>query len=415
MSKITKITSREIIDSRGVPTLETTVLLDDGASGIASIPSGASTGTHEALELRDNDPKRFQGKGVLKAVENVEKIISKLLNGYDATDQEGVDRLMINMDATPNKSKLGANSILSVSIAVCRAAAKSEKTDLFRYLNKISGISMDVSRHPVPFFNVINGGMHGTGKLSIQEFIIAVENTSSFSKSLELGVNFYHDLKKLLKGRSLITSVGDEGGFTPEFTDDRKALDILTFLIQSNSFYQKHIHLALDLAAGVYYQNGRYLINDKFYSPDEYLDYLLDLYHKYKLISLEDPFPEDNWEEWSGFMKIVEGKAQVVGDDLLVTNPERLARAIKEKACNSILIKLNQIGSLSETLDVIKLAQKNNFKVVISHRSGETNDSFIADLAVAVNADMVKFGAPVRGERVAKYNRLLEIYSGKQT
>ncbi len=415
MPKIKDITSREIIDSRGVPTLETTVLLDDGASGIASIPSGASTGTHEAMELRDNDPKRFQGKGVLKAVENVKKIISKLLNGYDATDQEGVDRLMIDLDATPNKSKLGANSILSVSLAVCRAAAKSAKMDLFRYLNKIYGISLDISRHPVLLFNVVNGGLHGTGNLSIQEFIIAVDNTPSFARSLEIGVNFYQDLKKLLKERSLITSIGDEGGFTPQFTDDREALDILTYLIQSNSFYQKHIHLALDLAASVYYRSGQYLLNGKYYSAEEYLAYLLDLYHKYQLISLEDLFPEDNWEEWSGFMKKVEGKAQVVGDDLLVTNPERLAKAIREKACNSILIKLNQIGSLSETLNVIKLAQKSNFKVVISHRSGETNDSFIADLAVAVNADMVKFGAPVRGERVAKYNRLLEIYSGNQT
>ena len=415
MPKIKDIKSREIIDSRGVPTLETTVLLDGGFIGKASIPSGASTGTHEALELRDNDPKRFQGKGVLKAVANVDKIILQLLKGRDAADQAGIDQQMINLDGTPNKSKLGANAILSVSLAVCRAAAKSAKMDLFRYLNKISGISINFSRYPVPLFNVINGGLHGTGNLSIQEFIIAVQNTFSFSRSLEIGVNFYQDLKKLLKKRSLITSVGDEGGFTPQFRDDREALDILTFLIQSNSLYQKHIRLAIDFAASIYYQSGQYHINDKLYSPDEYLVYLFNLYHKYKPLSLEDPFPEDNWEEWAGFMKKVEGKVQVVGDDLLVTDPDRLAKAIREKACNSILIKLNQIGSLSETLEVIKQAQKNNFKVIISHRSGETNDSFIADLAVAVNADMVKFGAPVRGERVAKYNRLLEIYSGNQT
>lgn len=415
MSKIKDIKSCEIIDSRGIPTLETTVILEDGFIGKASIPSGASTGKHEALELRDLDPDRYQGKGVLKAIENVEKIIFQLLKNEDASDQSGIDQRMIKLDDTPNKSKLGANAILSVSLAVCRAAAKSAKMDLYRYINKISGISLDKSRHPAPLFNVINGGLHGTGNLSIQEFIIAVQNTTSFVRSLEIGVNFYHDLKKLLKNRSLITSVGDEGGFTPQFQDDREALDIMTFLIQSNSLYQKHIHLAIDFAASVYYQSGGYLINGKLHSPEEYPAYLLDLYHKYKLISLEDPFPEDNWEEWSAFMKKTENKVQIVGDDLLVTNPERLAKAIREKACNSILIKLNQIGTLSETLDVIKQAQKNNFKVIISHRSGETNDSFIADLAVAVNADMVKFGAPVRGERVAKYNRLWKIYSGNQT
>lgn len=415
MSKIKDIKSREIIDSRGIPTLETTVILEDGFIGKASIPSGASTGKHEALELRDLDPDRYQGKGVLRAVGNVEKIISKLLKGKEVSDQAGIDRLMIDLDGTKNKSKLGANAILSVSLAVCRAAAQSFKMDLYRYINKISGISLDTSRHPVPLFNVINGGLHGTGNLSIQEFIIAVQNTTSFDQSLEKGVNFYQDLKKLLKDRSLITSVGDEGGFTPQFQDDREALDIMTFLIQSNSLYQKHIHLALDLAASVYYRSGQYLINGKYYSSDEYLVYLLDLLHKYQLISMEDLFPEDNWAEWSAFMNKIDSTIQVVGDDLLVTNKERLVKAIKENACNSILIKLNQIGTLSETLDVIKQAQKNNFKVIISHRSGETNDSFIADLAVAVNADMVKFGAPVRGERVAKYNRLWKIYSGNQT
>lgn len=410
MVKIKNITSREIIDSRGIPTLETTVLLDDGIIGIASIPSGASTGIHEALELRDNDPKRYQGKGVLQAVENVNKIISKLLKGYDATDQEGVDRLMIDRDGTKDKSKLGANAILSVSLAVCRAAAKSAKMDLFRYISKISGINMDLTHHPALQFNVINGGLHGTGNLSIQEFIIIVKNTTTYSAALEVGVNFYHDLKKLLKDRSLITSVGDEGGFTPQFHDDREVLEILTFLLQNNRLYQQHVHLALDLAASVYFRSGQYLINGKYYSSDEYLVYLLDLLHKYQLISMEDLFPEDNWAEWSAFMKKIDSTIQVVGDDLLVTNKERLVKAIKENACNSILIKLNQIGTLSETLDVIKLAQENNIKTIISHRSGETNDSFIADLAVAVNADMVKFGAPTRGERVAKYNRLLEIF-----
>ncbi|MBI3955492.1 phosphopyruvate hydratase [Candidatus Gottesmanbacteria bacterium] len=410
MSQIKDIKSREIIDSRGVPTLETIVMLDDGVNGIASIPSGASTGIHEAVELRDKDPKRFHGKGVLHAVRNVENIISKLLKGKEVSDQVGIDRLMIDLDGTKNKSKLGANAILSVSLAVCRAAAKSEKIDLFRYLSNISGCGIDLTRHPAPQFNVINGGLHGTGNLSIQEFIIIVKNTSSYSESLELGVAFYQDLKKLLKDRSLITSVGDEGGFTPQFQGDREALEILTFLIQSNGLYRQHIHLGLDLAASVYYRNGQYLINGKYYSSDEYLVYLLDLLHKYQLISMEDLFPEDNWAQWSAFMKKIDSNVQVVGDDLLVTNRERLVKAIKEKACNSILIKLNQIGSLSETLDVIKLAQKNNIKTIISHRSGETNDSFIADLAVAVNADMVKFGAPTRGERVAKYNRLLEIY-----
>lgn len=417
MAKIVNITAREILDSRGIPTIETQVFLDTGIFAKASVPSGASTGIHEALELRDNDNNRYHGKGVLTAVNNVKNKLSPLLSGMEVTKQREIDLKMIEADGTYNKANFGANSILSVSLAVARAGASVLNLPLYKYIKDISVNNKNFSS-VIPMFNVINGGLHGSGNLSFQEFLLIPDRSKTYNEALQIGTELYVDIKKYLKEKKLTYSVGDEGGFTPNLNENREVLDLLLNIIKNSKFqYGKDVHLGLDLAASQYYKKSCYhvSINDnKGLDTNEYIDYLEKLKSEYDLISLEDPLTEDDWKVWSRLTKIIGNNTRIIGDDLLVTNKLRLEKAINEKACNSILIKVNQIGTLSETLEVIKSAKEANFTVIVSHRSGETNDDFISDLAVGAGADFVKFGAPARGERVAKYNRLLEIYQELQ-
>lgn len=412
MSKISSIHAREILDSRGNPTLETTVVCDDGTFGTASVPSGASTGSHEVLELRDNDPKRFHGKGVLNAIHNVETDISDLLKGKNPSNQKVIDDAMNACDGTPNKAKLGANAILSVSLACARVAATSKNMPLYRHLMELSG-TRKIS-NTTPLFNVVNGGLHGSGKITIQEFMLIPDPSIPYRKALEMGAVMYQTLKKRLADRKLLTSVGDEGGFTPQFSTNREVLETMKeVIIESGYSYAKDVHIGLDCAASEYYQEGKYKAE-----PDEnamdleyYLNYLEQLSGEYKLYLLEDALFEDDWDGWAEITRRIGKTCRVVGDDFLVTNSTRLSKAIKNKACNAVLVKVNQIGTLTETLGVIAMAKKAGYTVIVSHRSGETTDDFIADLAVGTGAQFVKFGAPARGERVAKYNRLLKIYS----
>lgn len=414
MAKITDIKAHEILDSRGTPTIETVIFLDNGISAVASIPSGASTGKHEAFELRDGDKARYQGKGVLNAVDNIKNKILPLIVGMDVTKQEEIDLRMIGADASPNKSNFGANSILSISLACARAASFLLKMPLYRYIKDISENKKDYI-FVTPMFNVINGGLHGSGNLSFQEFLLIPDKSKNYRQSLEMGGQLYQEIKAYLKKNKLNCSVGDEGGFTPNLTENEEVLDLLRKIITDSEYkYGVDIHLSLDLAATTYYKNSRYhvSINDNNgLETSEYIDYLEKLQKEYSLFSLEDPLAEDDWNAWTILTAKIGDRTKIIGDDLLVTNCERLDKAIKLKAGNSILIKVNQIGTLSETLKVIKRAKAANFTTVISHRSGETNDDFIADLAVGTGCDLVKFGAPSRGERVAKYNRLSEIYT----
>lgn len=412
MPAISAIHARQILDSRANPTIETTVVLNDGTTGSAAVPSGASTGTHEALELRDNDKMRYLGKGVLTAIGNVETTIFKLLKGKDPSKQKEIDEFMCEADNTQNKSKLGANAILSVSLACARAATASKKIALYRYLMELSGTQKAVNT--TPMFNVINGGLHGSGKITVQEFMLIADPSTPFPKALEIGAVLYASLKKFLTQKNLITSVGDEGGFTPQLTSNRQVLDILKqVIIDSGYEYGVKVHIGLDLAASEYYKNGSYKVEPENNPMDRisYLSYLTKLHNEYAFYSLEDPLFEDDWQGWSEITSLLGKSCKIVGDDFLVTNPKRVSSAIEKKSCNSVLVKVNQIGTLSETLKVIDMAKKAGFTVIVSHRSGETNDDFIADLAVGTGADLVKFGAPARGERVAKYNRLLKIYS----
>jgi len=415
MAKIKDINSREILDSRGLPTLETTVILDNDTIGTASIPSGASTGIHEALELRDHDEKRYKGKGVLKAVANVRDKILPLLKGIEVTKQEDIDRKMIEADGTLNKSNFGANSILSVSLASARAASFSTHLPLYRYIKEFLAENTDYI-FVTPMFNVINGGLHGSGNLSIQEFLLIPDKTKTYFESLEMGAELYQQIKDYLKNHNLNYSIGDEGGFTPGFSENKEVLSLLRKIIEKSKYrYAQDIYLGLDLAASEFYKKNQYEISTgKFFSGDEFLDYLVNLQKEYEIFSMEDPLSQDDWEFWSMFMARIGNKIKIIGDDLLSTNIKRLNKAIKMKAVNSVLIKPNQIGTLTETLAVIKRAKEANFDIVISHRSGETSDDFIADLAVGTGANFVKFGAPARGERVVKYNRLLKIYQDLQ-
>ncbi|HET6855517.1 MAG TPA: phosphopyruvate hydratase [Streptomyces sp.] len=405
MPSIDVVVAREILDSRGNPTVEVEVGLDDGSTGRAAVPSGASTGAFEAVELRDGDPNRYLGKGVEKAVLAVIEQIGPELVGYDATEQRLIDQAMCDLDATENKGSLGANAILGVSLAVAHAASEASDLPLFRYLGGPNAHLL-----PVPMMNILNGGSHADSNVDIQEFMIAPIGAESFSEALRWGTEVYHTLKSVLKTKGLSTGLGDEGGFAPNLDSNRAALDlILEAITQAGYIPGEQIALALDVAASEFYKDGAYEFEGKSRSAAEMTEYYEELVASYPLVSIEDPLYEDDWAGWKVLTDKLGSKVQIVGDDLFVTNPERLARGIEEGAANSLLVKVNQIGSLTETLDAVELAQRSGFKCMMSHRSGETEDVTIADLAVATNCGQIKTGAPARSERVAKYNQLLRI------
>ena len=403
MSLIEAIGAREILDSRGNPTIEVEIALNDQSYGTAAVPSGASTGAFEAHESRDGGD-RYMGKGVTKAVEAVEELDERLLD-FDAVDQRLVDAAMIEVDGTENKSRLGANAILGVSLACARAAADSCDLPLYKYLG---GPNAHVL--PVPLMNIINGGAHADTGVDIQEFMIAPVGAESFRHALQMGAEVYHNLKKLLNEKGLSTGLGDEGGFAPELENNRAALDIILEAIQKAGYKPgEDIALALDVASSEFYENGKYNFEGSQKSAADMTSYYAELAKDYPLVSIEDALDEEDWEGWSALTSELGSKIQLVGDDLYVTNPKRLQKGIDTGAGNSILVKVNQIGTLTETLDAVQLAHKNGMSSIISHRSGETEDTFIADLAVATNSGQIKTGAPARSERVAKYNRLLRI------
>ncbi len=406
-AQIVDLVAREVLDSRGTPTVEAEVWLDDGGHGRAIVPSGASTGKFEALELRDGDKKRFLGKGTLKAVENINEVIAPEIVGLNAFDQTAIDDSLLKLDGTKNKDKLGANAILAVSMAVARAAADSIDTPLYKYLG---GTNAKVL--PVPFMNIVNGGKHADNNLDIQEFMIVPAGFKHFRDALRAGVEVFHHLKKLLKDGGHVTAVGDEGGFAPSFESNEEAIKYIINAVESAGYKPgEEIFIALDCAASEFFneEKGLYTIDGKELTPDQLIDYYVDLTERYPIVTIEDPFNEEDWEAFSKLSERVGGKVQIVGDDLYVTNIERLRKGVEERASNSILIKLNQIGSVTETLDTIEYAQKHGMTCVISHRSGETEDTFIAHLAVATNAGMIKTGSASRTDRIAKYNELLRI------
>jgi enolase len=399
------VVAREILDSRGNPTVEVEVGLDDGSTGRAAVPSGASTGAFEALELRDGDKSRYGGKGVEKAVLAVIEQIGPELVGYDATEQRLIDQAMLDLDATPDKSSLGANAILGVSLAVAHAASEASDLPLFRY---VGGPNAHVL--PVPMMNILNGGSHADSNVDIQEFMIAPIGAESFSEAVRWGVEVYHTLKGVLKERGLSTGLGDEGGFAPNLDSNREALDLIVEAIRKAGYTPgKDIALALDVAASEFHKDGAYQFEGKSRSAAEMIDYYAELVAAYPLVSIEDPLNEEDWDGWKAITDKLGDKVQLVGDDLFVTNPERLGRGIDNGVANALLVKVNQIGSLTETLDAVELAQRNGYRCMMSHRSGETEDVTIADLAVATNCGQIKTGAPARSERVAKYNQLLRI------
>ncbi|MBD0691038.1 phosphopyruvate hydratase [Streptomyces sp. CBMA123] len=405
MPSIDVVVAREILDSRGNPTVEVEVGLDDGSTGRAAVPSGASTGAFEALELRDGDKNRYFGKGVEKAVLAVIEQIGPELVGYDATEQRLIDQAMLDLDATPDKSSLGANAILGVSLAVAHAASEASDLPLFRYLG---GPNAHVL--PVPMMNILNGGSHADSNVDIQEFMIAPIGAESFSEAVRWGVEVYHTLKGVLKERGLSTGLGDEGGFAPNLDSNREALDLITEAIQKAGYVPgRDIALALDVAASEFYNDGAYQFEGKALSAAELIEYYAELVAAYPLVSIEDPLDESDWDGWKAMTVKLGDKVQLVGDDLFVTNPARLAKGIETGTANALLVKVNQIGSLTETLDAVELAQRNGYRCMMSHRSGETEDVTIADLAVATNCGQIKTGAPARSERVAKYNQLLRI------
>lgn len=415
MAKIVSAKARQILDSRGVPTIETKVVLDNGISAVDSVPSGASKGTLEAVELRDNDPKIYGGDGVLTALKTVNETIVPKIIGMDPEKQSEIDELMIQMDGTTNKSKLGANSMLSISLAVARAASKVKNIPLYQYIQELAHkmqIPQGSRKIPTPLFNVINGGKHGAGNLNFQEFFIIPASNKSYRDGLRLGTEVYHKVKEILIYRNAVHSIGDEGGFAPNLSTNIDALEVLKEAVRTSSYrLGVDVFLGLDIAATSFFTRGGYQIIDRAqpYQPSEFVEYLSDLQKDYNLLVLEDPFQEEEWYSWIEFTARFGDQVYIVGDDLLVTNMNRLKLAIEKKACNSILVKLNQIGTVLETMQVIKEARMAGFKIVVSHRSGETTDTFAADFAVGVQAEYVKFGAPARGERVVKYNRLLEI------
>ena len=405
---IVEIKAREILDSRGNPTIEVDVYLESGAMGRAAVPSGASTGENEASELRDKDETRYLGKGVLKAVENVNNIIADELEGWDALDQVGIDRFLIQLDGTPNKSRLGANAILGVSLAVAKAAANHLGLPLYRY---IGGVNAKVL--PVPLMNILNGGKHADNNVDIQEFMIVPVNAPSFSEALRMGVEVFHALKSVLKSKGYNTAVGDEGGFAPNLKSNIEAIEVILEAIEKSGYKAgKDVFLALDPAASEFYEDGKYIFfkSDKSEkTPEQMVKFYEELVKQYPIISIEDGMSEHDWEGWRMLTEALGEKIQLVGDDIFVTNIEIFSKGIEKGIANSILIKLNQIGTLTETLDCIELAKRNGYTAVISHRSGETEDTTIADLVVGTNAGQIKTGSASRTDRVAKYNRLLRI------
>ena len=410
---IETVKALEVLDSRGNPTVQVEVVTEGGFSGVAMVPSGASTGSFEAVELRDGDTDRYMGKGVLKAVENVNKKIAKEIEGKNLYEQALIDKTMIELDGTENKGKLGANAMLGVSLAVAKAAANSLGMSLYNYIGGVNAKQL-----PVPMMNIMNGGKHADSSLSIQEFMIMPVGAKTFTECMEIGVSVYHNLKKVLKAKGYSTAVGDEGGFAPNVSGEEEAIQIILEAIEKAGYEPgKDVCLALDLASTEMYdeakkigKDGYYFWKiDKFLSKEEMVNYIVDLVNKYPIISVEDGLAEEDWESWKALTEKVGDKVQLVGDDLFVTNIKRLQKGIDNKTANSILIKLNQIGTLTETLDAIELAKRNGYTAVVSHRSGETEDTTLADVAVATNAGQIKTGAPCRTDRVAKYNRLLNI------
>jgi enolase len=405
MGEIVDIIAREVLDSRGNPTVQVEVLLDSGAWGVATVPSGASTGTREALELRDGDSKRYMGKGVLKALENITNEIAPNIIGMESLDQEGIDKFLIELDGTENKSKLGANAILAVSMAVCKATAQELGLPLYRYLG---GTHAKVL--PLPMMNIINGGVHADNNLDIQEFMIVPIGFTKFSNALRASVEVFHTLKGILKKRGLSTAVGDEGGFAPMLENNEEAIKLILEAIKQAGYEpEKDIYIALDPAASEFYKEGFYHFDGKKLSSEDMVSYYEALVDKYPIISIEDGMSEADWDGWQIFTNRLGKKIQLVADDLVVTNPKIIKEAIKKGIANSILIKLNQIGTVSETIEAIELSKNSKYTTVISHRSGETEDTMIADLSVAFNTGFIKTGSLSRGERIAKYNRLLQI------
>ena len=396
--------AREILDSRGNPTVEVEVVLEDGSSARAAVPSGASTGAFEAVELRDGG-KRYLGKGVEKAVNYVNDEIAPAVSGFDAQDQRLVDQEMLDLDGTKNKGRLGANAILGVSLAVARAAAESSDLSFFRYIGGPTAHTL-----PVPMMNILNGGAHADTNVDIQEFMVAPIGAPTFRESLRWGAEIYHALKSVLKQRGLATSVGDEGGFAPNLDSNRAALDLILEAITKAGFKPgTDIALAMDVAATEFHENGQYKFEGSLRSSGEMIAYYTDLVNSYPIVSIEDPLNEEDWAGWTEMTSVLGSRIQIVGDDLFVTNPERLAKGIATNTANALLVKVNQIGTLTETLDAVSMAQHANYRSMLSHRSGETEDTTIADLAVATNCGQIKTGAPARTERVAKYNQLLRI------
>ena len=407
MSSIIDIYAREVLDSRGNPTVEVEVYTEAGAMGSAIVPSGASTGVHEAVELRDNDEKRFLGKGVENAVDNVNLEIADELVGWDVFDQVGIDNYLIELDGTENKSRLGANAILGVSLAVAKAAADENGQRLFEYIGGVNGKTL-----PVPMMNILNGGQHADNNVDIQEFMIMPVGGENFKESLRIGTEVFHNLKNVLKSRKLNTAVGDEGGFAPNLESNEEALQTIVEAIKKAGYEPgKDVMIAIDAAASEFYEDGKYNMagDNAVRTSDEMIEYYKNLVEKYPIISIEDGLAEDDWDGWKKLTKELGSKIQLVGDDLFVTNVKRLQKGIEMGVCNSILIKLNQIGTLTETLDAIELAKRHGYTAVISHRSGETEDTTIADVAVATNAGQIKTGSTSRTDRICKYNQLLRI------
>ena len=405
MATIEAIGAREILDSRGNPTVEVEVVLDDGTLARAAVPSGASTGAFEANELRDGDGKRYLGKGVEKAVENVNERIAEAVRGFDATEQRLIDQAMLDLDGTPEKSNLGANAILGVSLAVAKAAADSAGLSLFKYLGGPNAHLL-----PVPMLNILNGGSHADSNVDVQEFMIAPIGAPTFREALRTGAEVYHSLKSVLKKKGLSTGLGDEGGFAPNLPTNAAALDLIAEAVEKAGYsLGSDVVLALDVAATEFYKDGAYTFEGGGKSSAEMIAYYTQLVDAYPIVSIEDPLSEEDWDGWKAMTEALGGRIQIVGDDLFVTNPQRIARGIATDTANAVLVKVNQIGSLTETLDAVDLAHRAGFRTMMSHRSGETEDTTIADLAVAVGSGQIKTGAPARSERVAKYNQLLRI------
>jgi len=414
MAKIQHVWAREILDSRGVPTVEAACMLDNGAISVSSVPAGTSTGSHEALELRDTDNPRYLGQGVLKAVENVNNVLGQAVLGMDPMDQFTIDKKLVELDGTENKSKFGANALLAVSEVVCKSGAVVAGQQLYGWIYSLAakgGITQKV-RIPTPLFNMINGGLHGAGNLDFQEFWVIPATSKEFHDGLQMGVEIYQTIGENLARRGAIHSVGDEGGYAPNLFTNADALEVFVESIKQTKYsLGRDVFLGLDIAANSFYKNGEYVIKDRSSGLDDnaMLEYYKGISDQYKLAMVEDPFQEDAWDSWKKLSAELSSSVIIIGDDLLATNPKRVQKAILEKACNAVLIKPNQIGTVTETLNVVKMTRDAGWKVVVSHRSGETNDTFIADFGVGVAADYIKTGAPARGERIAKYNRLSAI------